>query len=106
MLSSGNDSYLRFRTPRGELVGFIAQDEVWLAPVEPGGRVPGVPGVAPVRRGWPHLGHLGLHTDTVAHPTDAARDLIGTLAPLIGYAVTPCARSPPRPGSCTARAPG
>jgi DNA-binding CsgD family transcriptional regulator len=36
-----------------------------------------------------HLGQLGMHTDTVAHPTDAARDLIGLLAPLLGHAVDP-----------------
>jgi DNA-binding CsgD family transcriptional regulator len=36
-----------------------------------------------------HLGVLALHTDTVAHPTDAARDLIGALAPLLGHAVDP-----------------
>lgn len=36
-----------------------------------------------------HLGVLGLNTDTEAHPTDAARDLIGRLAPMIAYAVDP-----------------
>jgi DNA-binding CsgD family transcriptional regulator len=35
------------------------------------------------------LGFLGLSTDTAAHPTDAARDLIGTLAPMIAHAVDP-----------------
>jgi DNA-binding CsgD family transcriptional regulator len=34
-----------------------------------------------------HLGYLCLLTDTPAHPTDAARDLIGKLAPLIATAV-------------------
>jgi tricorn protease len=37
VLSSGNDSYLRYPTLHGELVGFVAQDDVWLAPLE-GGR--------------------------------------------------------------------
>ncbi len=37
MLSAGNDSYLRYPTLHGDLVGFVAQDDVWLAPVE-GGR--------------------------------------------------------------------
>lgn len=37
MLSSGNDSYLRYPTLHGDLVGFVAQDDVWLAPVG-GGR--------------------------------------------------------------------
>ena len=36
-----------------------------------------------------HLGQLAMHTDTAAHPTDAALDLIGTLAPLLGHAVDP-----------------
>ena len=35
------------------------------------------------------LGFLGLNTDTAAHPTDAARDLIGRLAPMIAHAVDP-----------------
>ena len=38
MLSVGNDSYLRFPTLHGDLVGFVAQDDVWLAPVEGGRR--------------------------------------------------------------------
>lgn len=37
MLSIGNDSYLRYPTLYGDLVGFVAQDDVWLAPLE-GGR--------------------------------------------------------------------
>jgi DNA-binding CsgD family transcriptional regulator len=36
-----------------------------------------------------HVGILGLNTDTEAHPTEAARDLIGLLAPLIASAVDP-----------------
>jgi DNA-binding CsgD family transcriptional regulator len=36
-----------------------------------------------------HLGVLALHTDTAAHPTDAARDLIGALAVTLGHAVDP-----------------
>jgi tricorn protease-like protein len=31
MLSAGTDSYLRFPTLRGDLVGFVAQEDVWLA---------------------------------------------------------------------------
>lgn len=37
MLSPGNDSYLRYPTLHGDLVGFVAQDDVWLAPAH-GGR--------------------------------------------------------------------
>jgi tricorn protease len=37
VLSSGNDSYLRYPCLHGDLVGFVAQDDVWLAPLE-GGR--------------------------------------------------------------------
>lgn len=37
MLSPANDSYLRYPTLHGDLVGFVAQDDVWLAPVT-GGR--------------------------------------------------------------------
>ncbi|MGH3839571.1 MAG: peptidase S41, partial [Pseudonocardiaceae bacterium] len=37
MLSPGNDSYLRYPTLHGDLIGFVAQDDVWLAPLE-GGR--------------------------------------------------------------------
>lgn len=36
-----------------------------------------------------HLGMLGLNTDTDRHPTEAARDLIGVLAPVIANAVDP-----------------
>ena len=36
-----------------------------------------------------HLGLLAVHTDTPAHPTDAARDLIGALAPTLGHALDP-----------------
>lgn len=36
-----------------------------------------------------HLGILGLNTDTREHPTEAARDLIGALAPVIAHAVDP-----------------
>jgi DNA-binding CsgD family transcriptional regulator len=36
-----------------------------------------------------HLGVLALHTDTERHPTAAARDLIGALAPIIADAVDP-----------------
>jgi len=37
VLSPCNDSYLRYPTLHGDLVGFVAQDDVWLAPLE-GGR--------------------------------------------------------------------
>jgi DNA-binding CsgD family transcriptional regulator len=36
-----------------------------------------------------HLGLLGMSTDTAAHPTEAARDLIGALAPLIAKVIDP-----------------
>jgi DNA-binding CsgD family transcriptional regulator len=36
-----------------------------------------------------YLGMLGLNTDSVAHPTVAARDLITKLAPMIAHAVDP-----------------
>ena len=46
----------------------------------------GVPLFTPDGR---HLGQLGMHTDTAAHPPEAARNLIGLLAPLLGHAVDP-----------------
>ncbi|MHA6794170.1 GAF domain-containing protein [Pseudonocardia bannensis] len=36
-----------------------------------------------------HVGVLGLNTDTIAHPTDEARDLIGLLASTIAAALDP-----------------
>jgi hypothetical protein len=36
-----------------------------------------------------YLGLLALNTDTVTHPTTAARDLISTLTPMIACAVDP-----------------
>jgi DNA-binding CsgD family transcriptional regulator len=36
-----------------------------------------------------HLGLLGLNTDTERHPTAAARDWIGRLAPVIAHAIDP-----------------
>jgi DNA-binding CsgD family transcriptional regulator len=36
-----------------------------------------------------YLGMLGLNTDTAEHPTEAARDLIGALAPTIARAIDP-----------------
>ncbi|MDQ7906070.1 helix-turn-helix transcriptional regulator [Phytohabitans sp. ZYX-F-186] len=36
-----------------------------------------------------YLGILGLSTDSVAHPTDAARDVLGALSPVIAAAVDP-----------------
>jgi DNA-binding CsgD family transcriptional regulator len=36
-----------------------------------------------------HLGLLAMNTDTDRHPTEAARDLIGTMAPTIANAVDP-----------------
>jgi DNA-binding CsgD family transcriptional regulator len=36
-----------------------------------------------------HLGLLTVQTDTPVHPTDAARDLIGALAPTLGHALDP-----------------
>jgi len=36
-----------------------------------------------------YLGVLGLNTDTVTHPTDTARDIIGLLSPIIAQAVDP-----------------
>ncbi|WP_214366183.1 helix-turn-helix domain-containing protein [Pseudonocardia sp. H11422] len=36
-----------------------------------------------------HMGMINLHTDTPAHPTDRARDLIGMLAPTIAVALDP-----------------
>jgi hypothetical protein len=37
VLNTGNDPYLRYPTLYGDLVGFVAQDDVWHAPLE-GGR--------------------------------------------------------------------
>jgi hypothetical protein len=60
VLSSGNDSYLRYPTLHGDLAGFVAQDDVWL----PGGRlhVVATAGGPSVRTTWwgdPHARVLG-----------------------------------------------
>jgi DNA-binding CsgD family transcriptional regulator len=67
--------------PAGELQGWV--EWMW-----PAGFREGVatPLCTPDGR---YLGILGLHTDTQKHPTDAARDLVGSLAPLIASAVDP-----------------
>jgi GAF domain-containing protein len=83
-----------FQVPPTELRGWAE----YLRPAGFRGHL-GVPLFAPDGR---HLGQLTLNTETAAHPTNAARDLIGTLAPLIGHAVDPL-RSPRRRGSSTAR---
>ncbi|MDG4790651.1 LuxR C-terminal-related transcriptional regulator [Micromonospora sp. WMMD1102] len=46
----------------------------------------GVPLFGPAGR---HIGVLALHTEATEHPTDAARDFLGLLAPVIGEAVDP-----------------
>src|SRR3954452_7421560 len=51
--------------------------------------LPRGPRAAPVQRGRPASGVLTVHTDTPVHPTDAARDLIGALAPTFGHALDP-----------------
>jgi hypothetical protein len=38
MLSPGNDAYLRYPTVHSDVVGFVAQDEIWLAPWRVGAR--------------------------------------------------------------------
>ena len=54
MTSSG---YLRFPNLHGDLLTFVAEDDVWLAPLQPGGAVPPDPrgqpgGAVPPARAW------------------------------------------------------
>ncbi|MGI5211395.1 LuxR C-terminal-related transcriptional regulator [Plantactinospora sp. CA-290183] len=60
----------------------------WAEHLEPAGFREGI-GVGLFSPDGHQLGMLTLHTDTVAHPTDAARDFLGLLAPLIAEAVDP-----------------
>jgi DNA-binding CsgD family transcriptional regulator len=60
----------------------------WVEYLAPAGFREGV-GVGLYTRDGRYIGFLGMNTDTVAHPTAAARDLIGSLVPLIAQAVDP-----------------
>lgn len=46
-------------------------------------------GVPLVARDGRHLGLMTMYTDSPAHPSDAARDVLGTVAPMIAAAVDP-----------------
>jgi DNA-binding CsgD family transcriptional regulator len=46
-------------------------------------------GVPLVARDGRHLGLMTMYTDSRAHPSDAARDVIGTVAPMISAAIDP-----------------
>jgi DNA-binding CsgD family transcriptional regulator len=46
-------------------------------------------GVPLVARDGRHLGIMTMYTDSPAHPSDAARDVIGTIAPMISAAIDP-----------------
>ncbi|MDT4992166.1 MAG: hypothetical protein QOH97_2058 [Actinoplanes sp.] len=46
-------------------------------------------GVPLVARDGRHLGLMTMYTDSPAHPSDAARDVIGTIAPMISAAIDP-----------------
>jgi DNA-binding CsgD family transcriptional regulator len=60
----------------------------WVEYLKPAGFRDGL-GVGLFSQDGRHLGVLGLNTDHVGHPTEAARDLIGMLAPVIANAVDP-----------------
>jgi hypothetical protein len=68
----------------------VAEVPSWMELFQPAGFREGL-GVGLFTPDGRHLGLLGLNTDTVAHPTTAARDLIGALAPIIAAAVDPIA---------------
>src|SRR4029434_6882739 len=60
----------------------------WVEYVRPAGFREGL-GVVLFTPEGRHLGLLALNTDTDRHPTEAARDLIGAMAPAIAEAVAP-----------------
>jgi DNA-binding CsgD family transcriptional regulator len=60
----------------------------WVEHLAPAGFKEGV-GVGLFAPDGRHLGLFGLNTDHPGHPTEAARDLIGMLAPVIANAVDP-----------------
>jgi DNA-binding CsgD family transcriptional regulator len=68
----------------------VAREQVsgWVEHLQPAGFREGL-GVGLFTSDGRHLGLLGMNTDTAAHPTEAARDLIGKLAPLIARAIDP-----------------
>ncbi|NMH97897.1 helix-turn-helix domain-containing protein [Pseudonocardia acidicola] len=61
---------------------------LWADYLRPAGFCAGI-GVSLFTPDGRHLGILALHTDTPAHPTDSARDLIGMLAPTMAVALDP-----------------
>ncbi|MFL5909803.1 MAG: LuxR C-terminal-related transcriptional regulator [Gaiellaceae bacterium] len=66
----------------------VAESPTWAEYMWPAGFRDGV-GVGLFSPDGRYMGVLGLHTDTPAQLTDAARDLIGLLAPTIAAAVDP-----------------
>jgi len=64
------------------------QIPAWVQYLQPAGFREGL-GVGLFTPDGRHLGVLGLNTDTDRHPTRAARDLIGVLAPTIANAIDP-----------------
>jgi DNA-binding CsgD family transcriptional regulator len=66
----------------------VAEVPSWLELFQPAGFRGGLvaPLFAPDGR---HVGLLGLNTDDEAHPTEAARDFVASLLPLLAYAVDP-----------------
>jgi len=68
----------------------VAREQIrgWAEYLKPAGFREGL-AVALFTRDGRHLWLLGLNTDTDRHPTEAARDLIGMLAPTIASAVDP-----------------
>lgn len=60
----------------------------WAEHLEPAGFREGI-GITLFSSDGRHLGLLSMHTDDPAHPSDAARDFLGILAPLIADAVDP-----------------
>jgi DNA-binding CsgD family transcriptional regulator len=65
-----------------------AEIPTWAEHWWPAGYREGI-GVPLVARDGRHLGLITMYTDSPAHPSDAARDVIGTLAPMISAAIDP-----------------
>jgi DNA-binding CsgD family transcriptional regulator len=65
-----------------------AEIPTWAEHWWPAGYREGI-GVPLVARDGRHLGLITMYTDSPAHPSDAARDVIGALAPMISAAIDP-----------------
>jgi DNA-binding CsgD family transcriptional regulator len=75
-------------TRLGDLPIPLAEVPSWAEHLAPAGFRGGLAAGLFTRDGR-YLGMLGLNTDTIAHPTEAARDLISALVPTIAHAIDP-----------------